>query len=282
MGRDERTMWTLTGFADEISPDLDEQVATLAAEEMRHIEFRSAWKTNILDLSDAQVEQAKATLDAAGIGVSSIGSPIGKIAITDDFAPHLERFDRALEVAKRLGAPYIRIFSFFIPEGDDPATHRDEVLDRLRQIVARAEGHDVTLLHENEKEIYGDIPERCLDIVASIDSPTLRVAWDPANFVQCGVRPHTEGYEALRPYIAYVHVKDAKLAGGQVVPAGEGDGEVRETVRALRDSGFDGFFSLEPHLAMAGTFSGFSGPELFRLAVQRFKAILDEEGIAWA
>jgi sugar phosphate isomerase/epimerase len=275
-------MWTLTGFADEISPDLDEQVATLAAEEMRHIEFRSAWKTNILDLSDAQVEQAKATLDAAGIGVSSIGSPIGKIAITDDFAPHLERFDRALEVAKRLGAPYIRIFSFFIPEGDDPATHRDEVLDRLRQIVARAEGHDVTLLHENEKEIYGDIPERCLDIVASIDSPTLRVAWDPANFVQCGVRPHTEGYEALRPYIAYVHVKDAKLAGGQVVPAGEGDGEVRETVRALRDSGFDGFFSLEPHLAMAGTFSGFSGPELFRLAVQRFKAILDEEGIAWA
>jgi sugar phosphate isomerase/epimerase len=96
------------------------------------------------------------------------------------------------------------------------------------------------------------------------------------------VRPHDAGYEQLRPYIAYVHVKDAKLDGGGVVPAGEGDGQVRQTVRALRDSGFDGFFSMEPHLAVAGEFSGFSGPDLFRLAVQRFTAILAEEGIAWA
>jgi sugar phosphate isomerase/epimerase len=126
------------------------------------------------------------------------------------------------------------------------------------------------------------VPDRCLDILQTIDSPILRAAWDPANFVQCGVRPFEAGYEALRPYIAYVHVKDAKLDTGQVVPAGEGDGEIRATVRALRDSGFDGFFSMEPHLALAGAFSGFSGPELFRLAVQRFTAILGEEGIRWA
>ncbi|HYH11337.1 MAG TPA: sugar phosphate isomerase/epimerase family protein [Thermomicrobiales bacterium] len=275
-------MWTLTGFADEISPELDEQLATLAAEQMRYLEFRSAWGTNILDLTDDELARASSMLHDAGVRVSSIGSPIGKIGITDDFAPHLDRFDRALEVAKRLDAPYIRIFSFFIPEGGDPASYRDEVLDRLRQIVDRASGHDVTLLHENEKEIYGDVPERCLDILASIGSPQLRAAWDPANFVQCGVQPHTSGYDLLRPYIGYVHIKDAKLAEGQVVPAGEGDGQVRETVRALRDSGFDGFFSLEPHLAVAGTFSGFSGPELFRLAVQRFKALLHEESIAWA
>lgn len=275
-------MWTLTGFADEISPAFDEQLATLAAEEMRYLEFRSAWDTSILDLSDEQIDRASAMLRDAGIAVSSIGSPIGKIGITDDFAPHLERFDRALEVASRLDAPFIRIFSFFIPKGDDPATHREAVLDRLHQIVDRAAGHSVTLLHENEKDIYGDVPERCLDILASIDAPQFRAAWDPANFVQCGVRPHDEGYEALRPYIAYVHVKDARLADGQVVPAGEGDGQVRETVRALRDSGFDGFFSLEPHLAMAGTYSGFSGPDLFRLAVQRFKALLRDESIDWA
>ncbi len=275
-------MWTLTGFADEISPELDEQIATLAAEEMRYLEFRSAWGTNILDLSDDEIGRASGILADAGIGVSSIGSPIGKIAITDDFAPHLDRFDRALEVAHRLSAPYIRIFSFFIPKGDDPAAHRGAVIDRLGKIAERASGSGVTLLHENEKEIYGDTPERCLDILSTIDSPTLRAAWDPANFVQCGVVPHTTGYEMLRPYIDYVHVKDAKLDGGRVVPAGEGDGEVRETILALRDSGFDGFFSLEPHLAKAETFSGFSGPELFRLAVQRFKALLEDEGIAWA
>jgi sugar phosphate isomerase/epimerase len=275
-------MWTLTGFADEISPDLDEQVETLQAEKMRCLEFRGAWDTNVLAMSDEQIERARQTLAEAGIGVSSIGSPIGKIGITDDFGPHLDRFRRAIEVAHRLDAPFIRIFSFFIPEGDDPARHRDEVIDRLRQLVAAAEGQNVTLLHENEKHIYGDIPERCLDILQAVDSPIFRAAWDPANFVQCGVRPFAEGYEQLRPYIDYVHIKDAKLADGQVVPAGEGDGQVRETVRALRDSGFDGFFSMEPHLAMAGAFSGFSGPELFRLAVQRFTAILGEEGIAWA
>jgi sugar phosphate isomerase/epimerase len=275
-------MWTLTGFADEISPDLDEQVATLRAENMRWLELRGAWDTNVLDLTDEQVERARQTLAEAGIGVSSIGSPIGKIAITDDFAPHLARFHRAIEVARRFDAPYIRIFSFFIPEGEDPVRWRGEVIDRLGQIVAAAEGQNVTLLHENEKHIYGDVPERCLDILRAIDSPSFRAAWDPANFVQCGVRPFDQGYAALRPYIAYVHVKDAKLDGGDVVPAGEGDGQVRETVRALRDSGFDGFFSMEPHLAVAGPFSGFSGPELFRLAVQRFTAILDEEDIARA
>jgi sugar phosphate isomerase/epimerase len=275
-------MWTLTGFADEISPDLDEQVATLRAENMRWLELRGAWDTNVLDLTDEQVERARQTLAEAGIGVSSIGSPIGKIAITDDFAPHLARFHRAIEVARRFDAPYIRIFSFFIPEGEDPVRWRGEVIDRLGQIVAAAEGQNVTLLHENEKHIYGDVPERCLDILRAIDSPSFRAAWDPANFVQCGVRPFDQGYAALRPYIAYVHVKDAKLDGGDVVPAGEGDGQVRETVRALRDSGFDGFFSMEPHLAIAGPFSGFSGPELFRLAVQRFTAILGEEGIPWA
>lgn len=274
-------MWTLTGFADEISPELDEQVATLAAEEMRYLEFRSAWGTNILDLSDEELDRAKTTLGAAGIGVSSIGSPIGKIGITDDFAPHLDRFDRALEVAHRLEAPYIRIFSFFIPEGDDPVRYRDEVLDRLQQIVDRAKGSGVTLLHENEKHIYGDVPTRCVDLLTAINSPTLRAAWDPANFVQCGVRPHTDGYESLRPFIDYVHVKDARLADGEVVPPGQGDGEVRETIRALKTSGFDGFFSLEPHLAHAGAFSGFSGPDLFRLAVQSFKTLLQEEHVAW-
>jgi sugar phosphate isomerase/epimerase len=274
-------MWTLTGFADEISPELDVQLDTLAAEGMRYLELRGVWGKNVLRLSDEEVARVKAELGARGVGVSSIGSPIGKIGIADDFAPHLDDFRRALHVAHELGAPCIRIFSFFMPEGDDPATHRGAVLDRLGQIVRAAEGAGVTLVHENEKEIYGDIPARCLDILASLDSPHLRAAWDPANFVQCGVRPHTEGYAQLRPYIAYVHVKDSILGTGQVVPAGQGDGEVRQTLAALRDSGFDGFFSLEPHLASAGKFSGFSGPDLFRTAAQAFKGLLQEQGTAW-
>ncbi len=275
-------MWTLTGFADEISPELDAQLETLRAEGIRHLEFRGVWGKNVLKLDDDEVARVKALLAAAGVGVSSIGSPIGKITIGDDFAPHLDDFRRALHVARELDAPFIRIFSFFIPEGDDPATHREEVLERMGALVREAEGRGVTLVHENEKHIYGDVPARCHDILTAIDSPILRAAWDPANFVQCGVRPHSEGYDLLRPFVAYVHVKDAILATGQVVPPGEGDGELRETIGALRASGFDGFFSMEPHLSAAGTFSGFSGPDRFRAATQAFKGLLTEQGIEWA
>jgi sugar phosphate isomerase/epimerase len=275
-------MWTLTAFADEISPDLDEQLGTLAEESIRHLELRSVWNRNVLDLSDGELEKVKSTASERGIKVSSIGSPIGKYPITEAFEPHLERFRRALHAARVMEAPYVRIFSFFIPKGQDPGRYRNEVLDRMDTFAGEAEDSGLTLLHENEKHIYGDVPSRCLDILTRIDSPALRAAWDAANFVQCGVsRPYAEGYESLRPFIEYVHVKDALADSGRVVPAGEGDGELRETIFALRDSGFEGYFSLEPHLASSGTYSGFSGPDLFREAAGAFKALLRHQEIEW-
>ncbi len=274
-------MWTLAGFADEISPDLDQQCEVLDALGIRYVEFRSAWDTNVLDLDDEAIHRVRKTLSAHGISTSSIGSPIGKISVRDDFEPHLGRFRRALRVAAELGAPYIRLFSFFIPAGEDPAAHRDEVLRRMRALAEAAVGHDVVLVHENEKEIYGDVPERCLDVVESVGSDQLRLAWDPANFVQCGVRPFTDGYALLRPYVDYIQIKDAELATGTVLPAGEGDGEVRETVAALRADGFDGFFSMEPHLAVAGSHGGFSGAEQFSRATRAFTGLLDEAAISY-
>jgi sugar phosphate isomerase/epimerase len=276
-------VWTLTGFADEISPELDEQLDTLAEESMRYMELRSVWNTNVLDLTDAELERVRSAVAERGIGISSIGSPIGKVPITDPFGPHLERFRRALHAAGVMQAPYVRVFSFFIPEGHEPDRYREEVLERMGALAGEAESAGITLLHENEKEIYGDVPSRCVDILSSVDSPALRAAWDAANFVQCGVgQPYTEGYASLGPYVEYVHVKDALADSGRVVPAGEGDGEIPDTLSALRDSEFDGFFSLEPHLASSGTYSGFSGPALFRKAAGAFKELLRRQEIEWA
>ena len=275
-------MWTLTGFADEISPELEEQLETLAQESMGYMELRSLWNTNVLDLTDEELGRVKSATAQRGIRISSIGSPIGKVPVTEPFGPHLARFRRALYAADVMEAPYIRVFSFFVPEGQEPGHYRDEVIDRMGIMASQAENSGVTLLHENEKDIYGDVPSRCLDLLASVGSPALRAAWDAANFVQCGVRPYREGYVSLRPYVEYVHVKDALSGSDEVVPAGEGDGQLPETLSALRASGFDGFFSLEPHLASAGTFSGFSGPELFRKAAGAFKELLRKQGIEWA
>jgi sugar phosphate isomerase/epimerase len=275
-------VWTLSGFIDEISDDFSLQCTIAAELGLRYVEVRSAWGTNILDLDDAQLSRVRETLSVYGLKVSSIGSPIGKISIDDEFPPHLERMRHAVEVAKTLEAPYIRIFSFFIPEGTDPDSRRDEVISRMEDLADVAADSDVILVHENEKDIYGDIPRRCLDIVTSVSSPKLRLAWDPANFVQVGVRPFTEGYEMLRPHVSYIQIKDALLANGTVVVAGAGDGEVRETVRALQADGFDGFFSLEPHLGEYTAFGALSGPELFTRAWRAFTEILSSEGVQYA
>lgn len=275
-------MWTLSGFSDEIAQDFTEQCSVVAGLGLRYLELRSAWGTNVLDLDEDQLARVEGLLAEHGLQVSSIGSPIGKIGIEDDFGPHLERMRHAAEVAQRLGAPYVRIFSFFIPAGADPDSYRDEVLRRMTALTEVAEGADLVLLHENEKEIYGDVPRRCLDVVTSVGSPHLRLAWDPANFVQVGVKPFTEGYADLRPHLAYVQIKDALAADASVVVAGAGDGEVVETVRALRDDGFDGFFSLEPHLGSFDRIGGFSGAELWTSAWKAFTDILTAEGIAYA
>ena len=132
--------------------------------------------------------------------------------------------DRAVTVAKRLNAPYIRMFSFFLRPDQAPADHRDEVIRRLRALAEKAQEADLILLHENEKEIYGDIPSRVLDIVESVNQPSLKLAWDPANYAQVGVHPFTEAYPLVRPHTVYIQIKDAIIATGEVVPSGRATG----------------------------------------------------------
>jgi sugar phosphate isomerase/epimerase len=273
--------FVLSGFADEISPDPGEQLATLAAESIGHLELRSVWSVNVADLDDTQVASVRGLLASAGVRVSAIGSPIGKIDVTAPLAPELDRMRRVADVAGQLGTTIVRVFSFFVPPGEPPERYREPVIDRMRALAEIAAERGLVLAHENEKQIYGDVPERCADLIESVGSPALRATFDAANFVQCGVRPHTDGYALLRPHLVYLQVKDALAATGEVVPAGRGDGEVAQTLAALRDSGFEGFASLEPHLATAGRFGGFSGPEGFRRVAQALKSLLGELSIPW-
>ncbi|MDD9265561.1 sugar phosphate isomerase/epimerase family protein [Paenibacillus sp. GCM10023248] len=274
-------MITLTGFADEISPDLDTQLDTLTAEGISYLELRSVWKTNVLKLSDAQVERIKQQLDSRGIQVSSIGSPIGKIKITDDFEPHLLDFQRAIALARFFETPYIRIFSFLIPSGESPDHYKEEVLLRMKELVRIAEQEHVILLHENEKHIYGDTGERCRVLLEACQSSHFRCAFDPANYIQCRVRPMTEAHPLVDDYISYIHIKDALLETGKVVPAGEGDGQLAELLANLRDRKYEGFLSLEPHLAADGKYQGYSGAELFKVASNAIKGMLQQAGMEW-
>jgi sugar phosphate isomerase/epimerase len=276
---DTTVTWTLSGFGDEIDADPAIQLAVLAALGARHIEVRSAWDTNIVDMTGEQLDAFAALLKHRDMAVSAIASPIGKVDIAGDADAELARLGRAIAAAHRLDARYIRIFSFYRADGVPVESIRDSVLTRMAAFADLAGRNDVVLVHENEKDIYGDVPERVLDLVESVGSDALRLAWDNANFVQVGVRPYSDGYAMLRPHLEYLQVKDALAGSGDVVPAGEGDGELLATVTALRDDGYTGFASLEPHLTLAHGFGGFSGPAEFGRAARAFAKLTTSIGV---
>lgn len=237
-------------FADEASPSINEQIVAMKKNGLDGLEIRNVDGENVATISLEKAKEVKAKMDAAGLKVWSIGSPIGKIMIdTGDWAEEQERFKHTLKIAEILGAENIRMFSFYGAD-EKPKEYRDEVIARLKWYVETAKGTGIQLCHENEKGIYGDIASRCLDIFKTV--PELKCVFDPANFVQCG-QDTLEAWEMLKPYVKYLHIKDA-LPDGNVVPAGKGIGNVK---KILDDFGGEAV-TIEPHLTV---FSGLADLE---------------------
>ena len=249
--------YKITGFADEISGDLNTQVESLKKLNMSYVEMRGVDGNNLIYHSDEKVKQVKSVLDANGIRLSALGSPLGKIGIADDFAPHYEDFKRAVEIGHMMDCKNIRMFSFYIPGDASPVDYKEEVFDRLGKFVDYAKANDAVLLHENEKGIYGEKAPECVQLMEAFYCDNFKAIFDFANFVQCG-QDTLEAYEILKKYVAYIHVKDALKKDGSVMPAGYGDGNVKVILGKLFDCGFDGFLSLEPHLF---NFAGFAALE---------------------
>ena len=249
----------ISGFSDEIAKPIDEQFEVLNKLNIKYFEVRGVDGKNISTLSDEEVLTLKSKMEQYGIEVSSIGSPIGKIKIEEEFAPHFEVFKHVVNIAKTLGTKYIRMFSFYHTGGDEwTAEEREEVFARLRQMIEYAKEQDVILLHENEKGIYGDTADRCIDVMKEFGCENFRAVFDPANFVQCG-QDTKYAFDNLKEYVEYMHIKDARFVDGRVVPSGMGDGNVAYVLKALFETGYNGFLSLEPHL---GSFEGLAELEL--------------------
>ena len=273
----------ISGFSDEIDKSIIKQFEALNKLGIKYFEPRGIDGKNISTLTDDEVKSLKEDMQKYGISVSSIGSPIGKIYLSDDFDAHFETFKRVVKIAKELGAKYIRMFSFFHSYDE-----RSEVMARLKTMIGYAKENDVILLHENEKEIYGDTVERCKDLMDTLYCDNFKAVFDPANFVQCG-QDTKKAYEELKPYIEYMHIKDAVAQDGRVVPSGYGDGNLEYILTDLLKNGYNGYLSLEPHL---GSFEGLaelemgdimkdlpkSGEGTFTVAYNALKNILDRIG----
>ena len=233
----------IAAFADESSPILSGQIDALKRNGFDHLEIRNVNGKNVSDLTLAEAKEIAARLGDQGLSVKSLGAPIGKIPVDGDYAAHLDLYKHTLDLAGTFGADKIRLFSFYIPAGVDPAACRETVLRRMEDFVTLAKPHAVTPCHENEKGIYGDTAERCVRILKAL--PEIKAVYDPANFLQCG-EDTIAAWEAIEPYLYYMHIKDC-AKDGMVVPPGEGVGRLPELLARYAKLG-GGVLTLEPHL----------------------------------
>lgn len=242
----------ISGFSDEISSDFDKQLSVVSKLGMNHISLRGIDGKNIGEYTlDEIKENVLPRMQKAGIGVSSIGSPIGKVFINDEegFDKQKAVLDRLCQICNLINCKYIRIFSFYIPKGENPDNYRNEVINKLKVFAAIAEKYDVILLHENEKDIYGDIASRCRDILKEVGSAHFKGIFDFANFVQCG-EDTQKCYDFLKDEVVYIHIKDAVTTDNQNVVCGTGEGKIPEILEQAIRSGYKGFLTLEPHLVL--------------------------------
>ena len=239
----------LSAFADEAGAQLTDQLQALKEENISKIELRNVDGKSCADLTVQEADEIRKRLDGAGVTLSALGSPYGKAPIDAPFDAHLESFKRGLEICHHLGTDRIRMFSFFMPKGGDPAVWKDEVFSRLDRMLTLAEKENIHLIHENEKEIYGDVTDRCVELMDTFGD-RMGFVFDPANFIQCGVNP-PDAYEKLHTRITYMHVKDAIMADGAVVAAGHGDGQVAKIISMLnQERSGQVILTVEPHLTV--------------------------------
>jgi 3-dehydroshikimate dehydratase len=276
-------MARLSAFADEVTEDFRGQVEFLVSQHVGWIEPRFVNRKNILDLSRDELKEARRMIQDHGLAVSGVGSPIGKVRLDQPFEPHLDRFKHAVEIAEYLETPFVRVFSYYAPEGENIDEYRDEVVERLAEQVKVVEGTGVMMVHENEARIYGHTAQNCVELVEAVNSPKLRLAYDPANFVwgEKIVNNVEVCWPLMKPYVAHVHIKDWKLGSKDIgAMPGKGDAQIKELLSELATMNYDGCLTMEPHLQTGGQFGGSTGPTLFAKAIGAVRRLADEVGLA--
>lgn len=270
-------MIRLAAFADEAGSALTCQIDALKRWGIGLLEIRGVNGKNVTELTEAEAAAYAEELSAAGIRVWSVGSPIGKIRITEDTEAHMAKFLHTLRLARIFGTDRIRMFSFYGAYGEE-----DRVVSLLSQMVEEAAAAGITLCHENEKQIFGDTLERVLLLKERV--PGLALVYDPANFIEVGEDPE-KTLPALVGESTYFHIKDAVAKTGEIVPAGYGDGRIAELIRRIPDGG-ETVLTLEPHLKVFDGYAAMDPTEMknrfwyetndaaFDAAVQALKELL--------
>ena len=275
-------MITISAFADEIAQDLKTQMNVCENHSIKSIDVRSIDDKNVSALTLSEVAEYRKQLEGRGFTVPCIGSPLGKIKISDNFDAHMELLRHCCEIAKAFGTSMIRIFSFYPSEGMKIENQRGEVMERMAAMIALAERADCILMHENEKAIYGAKPDGVKDLFSTFKTDNFKSIFDPANYIEEEIAPYDDGWMCgLAELTDFFHVKDKDPSQSTCCPAGEGDGQFAEIFADLKKRNWSGYMTLEPHMKVAGHSSGFTGEDMFAKAVEGLKKMCDQAGLEY-
>ena len=244
-------MIRLCAFSDEAGSSLKEQIDALKRNNISLMELRSIDKKNVADFTIEEAKKYQEEMEKNSISVWSIGSPIGKVNIDVDFDEYLKKVEHVCQLANIFKTDKIRMFSFFHAYGKE-----ELVFAYLTKMVEVASKYGVTLYHENEKDIYGDVASRVLKIMDSVSG--LKYIYDPANYLQCNEYA-INTLNLFHSKTDYFHIKDVIFETGQLVPAGYGDGMIDELLKRIDD---DKTLTLEPHLSVFDAYKNIDNTEM--------------------
>lgn len=249
----QKATFRFSAFADEITPDFDGQLDALQRLGIPLLELRGVDGVSFVELTDEQASEVKQKLARAGIGLSALGSPIGKLDADGDFEAHKQLFRRIMDLGELLDCRRIRMFSFY-PGKLDSGAFEQRVWEWTDELLTMAEARGFLLCHENEKDIYGQSPESEYRLLSHFHG-RLKAVLDPGNFAFCQLDP-APAYPLMKEYISYFHIKDAD-ADGTIVPPGKGVAQLEQLLAAVATdrAGEEVILTMEPHLML---FTGLS------------------------
>ncbi len=242
----------LAVITDEVSQDLQKVLELVRKFEVDGIEVRSVWNKGPHELSASDIAQIKKLTADFGMVVCSIASPFLKCDYGDEaqYHEHLDILRRCLDLANELGAPLVRIFTFW---RKPPFPSWDEIVEKLMPAVQLVEGTNLVLGIENEPSTMATNAHKVVEVLTRLNHPQVKAVWDPGNDIFDPDRevPYPDGYETIKPWIVHIHLKDgrwnAKEQRFEPLPIGEGEVDYLGQFRALMRDGYQGFLSLETH-----------------------------------
>ena len=239
--------FVFSAFADEIDANFDKQIEGLKALGIGMIELRGVDGKSFIQLTDEEVNIVKEKLEKSSIGISALGTPIGKINVDEDFEAHKNLLSRIMDIGDMLGCKVLRMFSFYPAEGMSDDEFKAKAFEYISVLLDMADERGFILCHENEKDIFGCSPERELELMQHFGG-RLKAVLDPGNFAFC-FEDASKGYPLLKDYIHYFHIKDADESGA-IVPPGKGVACLEETLKAVAKDRPDEqiILTMEPHL----------------------------------